>query len=280
MNGSMNLNKQESLDATPKSKGALIFAVNNSTIDYLALARINARLIEHFLGLPTTIVTDRPSVSNTRTFRWHDQTQTIEWHNTNRFDALEYSPYDQTLLLDADYLILSNTYSSVIAQDVDFLCHRHAVDITNTNTFSSDQYLSKNSDFPMYWATAVWFSKNSKPVFDLWRDVHKHYDFYSALYGFEHRPYRNDRAMSVALHTLNGMTQHIPTIPWSIPSLGTTDRVLRVDPDTTVVFDYATHWRDQPIRDTNFVKNTDVHVMNKSAITPQLIQELEAVIND
>lgn len=279
MNGSMSLNVQKKLEKTHKSKGALIFAVNNSSIDYLALARVNARLVEHFLGLPTTIVTDKPSTSNTRTFRWHNNTETVEWHNTNRFNALDHTPYDQTLLLDADYLILSDAYKSIINTDCDFLCHRHAVDISNTNTFDSDQCLSRNSSMPMYWATAVWFSKQSKHIFDTWRDVYKHYDFYSALYNFEHKPYRNDRAMSIALHTLSGMTHSVPVIPWAIPSLGTTDRVLNVKPDTTVTFDYATHWRDQPIRDCNYIKNTDVHIMNKSAITKTLLDQLEAVTN-
>ena len=86
--------------------GALIFARNNEQIDYEAMARWSARNIKRHLGIDTHIVTD-----DTRTdsgFRHFSDAGMVTWHNTNRMDAYRLSPWDQTLVLDADYVVASD----------------------------------------------------------------------------------------------------------------------------------------------------------------------------
>jgi hypothetical protein len=45
------------------SKGVLIFAYNNETVDYLAMARWSACNIKRHLGLSTAIVTNKEFVA-------------------------------------------------------------------------------------------------------------------------------------------------------------------------------------------------------------------------
>ena len=91
--------------------GALIFARNNEQIDYEAMAHWSARNIERHLGIPTHIVTDDSRTdSGSRHFT---DTGTVAWHNTNRMDAYRLSPWDRTLVLDADYVITSDQLRGV-----------------------------------------------------------------------------------------------------------------------------------------------------------------------
>ena len=83
--------------------GALIFARNNERTDYIAMARWSAKNIERHLGIPTHIVTDDSAPgSNSRYF---SDVGTVTWHNLNRMDAYRLSPWDRTLVLDADYVV-------------------------------------------------------------------------------------------------------------------------------------------------------------------------------
>ena len=111
------------LNESAKSKGVVIFATNTRETDYVAIAEQNARLVQHFLGLPTTIVsatdtgTNRRFSSDTGTF--------VEWNNFGRHEAYEASPYDETIILDADYLILDDslfrTFCSISELYIPFL---------------------------------------------------------------------------------------------------------------------------------------------------------------
>src|SRR6056300_884659 len=124
------------------SRGVLMFAHNNEEIDYFKLAFVNALLIQSHLQLSAdqiTVVTDSNTLnyateilgdkipqaigniiinekdiafkhSNQRIYKdtSHHST-TLPFYNKNRGDAYDLSPYDETLLIDADYLILSDT---------------------------------------------------------------------------------------------------------------------------------------------------------------------------
>ena len=85
--------------------GALIFAVNNGATDYLAMAQWSAENIQRHLGISTHIVTAQTSDNaNSRHFT---DIGHVTWHNTSRVDAYDLSPWDRTLVLDADYVVAS-----------------------------------------------------------------------------------------------------------------------------------------------------------------------------
>ena len=97
-------------------RGALLFAFNNDAIDYYTMAVKTAKRINHFLNLPVTIVTDKTTPNNNYQF---DKVINVAgdlsnfrdekiWINKGRYQAYQFSPYDETLLLDTDYLVNSD----------------------------------------------------------------------------------------------------------------------------------------------------------------------------
>ena len=108
------------------SKGALLFAFNSPKYNYFEMAVATAKRINHFLDLPVTIVTDINSMPIKQLYKFDnvvlttgDKTNIREhsmWLNKGRYRAYEFSPYDETILLDTDYMINSNvllkTYES------------------------------------------------------------------------------------------------------------------------------------------------------------------------
>ena len=125
-----------------------------------------ARNIERHLGIPTTIITGETiPTHNTRHF---DDVGTVTWHNLNRMDAYSLSPYDRTLVLDADYVVASDQLKVLLESAEDFMCHRRAYDIIGLRSFDDLNFFGKYN-FPMWWATVVMFrqSKKSKIIFKI-----------------------------------------------------------------------------------------------------------------
>jgi hypothetical protein len=111
------------------TRGAILFAFNNQKFDYYKMAVATAKRINHFLNMPVTVVTNDDSITDT-TYKF-DHTITVEadktnyrekqiWINKGRYQAYELSPYDETLLLDTDYMINSTKLLSVFDYYDDF----------------------------------------------------------------------------------------------------------------------------------------------------------------
>jgi hypothetical protein len=210
--------------------GALIFARNNEQIDYEAMARWSARNIERQLGIPTHIVTDNSTpLTNKRHFT---DVGAVTWHNLNRMDAYRLSPWDQTLVLDADYVVASNQLQAVLEADQDFLAHRWAYDVTGCNTFEGLNYFGNNR-MPMWWATVMMFrkSKQAELIFDSMQMIRNNWAHYRNLYNNTTATYRNDHALSIALGIVNGHTLNHPGIPWDLASLTPEHKLTQLDQD-------------------------------------------------
>jgi hypothetical protein len=208
----------------------LIFARNNEQIDYEAMARWSAQNIERHLGIPTHIVTDASALStNTRHF---SDVGTVTWHNLNRADAYRASPWDRTLVLDADYVVASDQLKSLLAADQDFLAHRWAYDITGCNTFEGLNWFGNNR-MPMWWATVMMFrrSQQAELIFDAMQMIRDNWTHYRNIYKITNPIYRNDHALSIALGMVNGHTLNHSGIPWKLASLTPEHRLTQLDKD-------------------------------------------------
>ena len=115
------------------TRGAILFAFNSPKYDYYAMAEHTAKRINHFLDMPVTIVTDESSLASKTDYEF-DKTVIIEpdrtnrrdwgiWINKGRYQAYELSPYDETLLLDVDYMVNSNKLLTCFELYDDFFCH-------------------------------------------------------------------------------------------------------------------------------------------------------------
>ena len=261
----------------PNNIGALIFAFNGD-LDYVSIAVANASLIKKNLGIPVTLVTDSPvnnpifdqvkimenNSANKRAFRWDSGVELINWKNSGRYCAYELSPYDTTVLLDADYFVFTNKLKQILSVNVDIAAFDSVYDVSGKNSFAIDQYINFNS-LQMYWATVVVFNKSdfSKQVFDLWKKVAENWDYYRVLYNFKSATYRNDFAFTIALNTLQGHINSFCSIPYALPTLNSSHTVDKITKDGTIFLSYPDHKAGKVVKKQTLYRG-DLHVMNKS----------------
>ena len=199
-----------------KSRGVLLFAFN-STIDYVKIAKQCARLVKTNLKLPVTLVTDDPTASE-----WCENvilvTNDVEnyksaldlssWKNFDRYRAYELSPYDETLLIDTDYLVLDDSLLKLFGMDYDY----HIMESNNTIDESWDFNMGQLG-LPYLWATVILFKKTPRAnlLFDLVGKIQRNYGYYCKLYNVREGNFRNDYAFTIANLILNGYTSDAAT---------------------------------------------------------------------
>jgi hypothetical protein len=256
------------------STGALIFAFNNESIDYVAMAAWSAKNIQRHLGIPVSVVTDvavdstvfdqviYTAVENSTNTRHFTDVGTVTWHNLNRMDAYTLSPYSQTLVLDADYVVASNQLQSVLDSQEDFMCHRTAYDVTGLQTFK-DLNVFGQCQFPMWWATVMMFhtSERARLIFESMSMIRDNWTHYRNLYANPRSTYRNDHALSIALNIENGHTLQTQDIPWGLASLTPEHCLTQLEQDRYRV-DYVT--ADRKPRWIELT--TDFHAMGKQQL--------------
>jgi len=245
-----------------KSKGVLLLYSESAQLDYKRLADIAARLAENYLDVPATVVKIDPVQKNSRTFRYDDGLETIEWNNIGRYSAYELSPYDETLLIDTDYFVQSDTLANYFGSDHDFVCHNSSWDVTGNQVFRHDRFLQNGgSGFEMRWATVCFFKKSAhaQRIFRAWHMVYENYAYYSKLFGFKLTPFRNDFALSIAHQLCNGYA-NTTTFDYALPALSTTDSVIDYN-DRRWLIKYNYKNSHNVLRYTG-----DLHVMNKRCV--------------
>jgi hypothetical protein len=217
------------------SRGVLIFAHNSQHLDYSRLAIIAGKLATKNLKIPASlvadehtirwtksngnystiekifeniIITDQPDMRNSRNLKDGEISQRIPFVNSNRNLAWDLTPYQRTLVLDSDYIVLTSNLNKYLNTEDDFLIAESASDIYYENRLGyHDSYIS-DTGIKMRWATNFIFNKNenTKIFFDLCKVISENYQYYADLYRFDGRQYRNDIAFSIALHIINGFS--------------------------------------------------------------------------
>ena len=262
------------------SKGALLFAYNNPKTDYYSMAVATAKRIKHFLGIPVSLVTGTASIPNGKSpdsvfdkvlIEEPDNGNVkdgAEWLNKGRFHAWRLTPYDETLLIDVDYVVNSDKLLKVFDIYDDFMCH-------DTTSFlmvpdAEQEYMSKFS-FNTLWATIVVFKKNKRTrhIFQAMEMIQKNYDHYANLHNFIGGMYRNDYALTLALRIVNGHSDNKrDIIPWNLLHVGKNTTVLHrqgFDDEFNTTFEvtYDNHKNGKIKKEYIYVKDTDFHMMNK-----------------
>lgn len=258
------------------SRGALLFAYNSDKYDYYKMAEATAKRINHFLNLPVTVVTDEESIKSSTGYKF-DNTIIVEpdknnirdwgvWINKGRYQAYALSPYEETILIDTDYMVNSDKLLKTFDVSVDFCCH----DTTSFLMYpDAPQEILSAYSYKTLWATIVAFRKTqrAKQIFECLEMVQKNYDHYANIHSFVGGVYRNDYALTLALRIANG---HVvlpgDIIPWNLVHVGKKTTVFKnteqeFNTEYTVMFD---NWRRGKIRkEYVIIKDMDFHVMNK-----------------
>lgn len=268
-----------------KSKGCIIFAIDNEDFEYTRLADIAAGLVKKNLGIPTTIITDskqefkyaedsiiidKGSYTNRSMFDGNDY-QNVKWFNQSRPDAYDLSPYDRTLLIDADYFVLEPSLKNIFAYHDCFMCYKTVFDPTMRDSFVNSKMVSKYT-IPMLWATVCYFDKSprSHAIFHMMKQVRDNYEYYHQLFGVDSSPYRNDYALTLSGKVL-GMDS-IQELPGEMCMLSTDVKVIDYKEDRGLVYTYEKNSRKY----VNYVKNHNVHILGKWDLQQyELLDKLE-----
>jgi hypothetical protein len=281
------------------TRGVLMFAHNNTEIDYFRLAVVNALLVQKNLGIKNiTVVTDPHSLAqgektlgkrlikkainnivvvdkdiqfkakNQRLYKDTSHTaKYLPFYNVNRCDAYDISPYDETILIDVDYLILSDTLNSCWGHNNELMMNWKFQDIMYER---KDPSLNRLYDMgiTMYWATVVYFRKTEyvESFFNIVKHVKDNPQYYKDLYKWHGTLYRNDFSFSIAAHVMSGFVDKgIPQLPTTLyKSFDTDDIHSAVDENTIVMY------LEKPRSPGDFMltkwQGVDIHIMNKWAI--------------
>jgi hypothetical protein len=209
--------------------GAVIFAHNNASVDYIKLAIFSANRVKQHLDIPVSLITDdknwldqkypnhpfdqiisvpRSEVTQTKNFNDGTlSTKMLEWKNFTRSQIFSLTPYDRTLVLDSDYIINSSVLKSAFLNDYNFQIYKSSMDLADWRNTSDFQRISIYS-IPFYWATAFVFQKNiiMESFFNLIEYIKHNWIYFKTLYAIDAPAYRNDYAFSIAIHIMNGKT--------------------------------------------------------------------------
>ena len=278
-------------------KGFLIHAYNNEELDYGTMALCCALLIKKHLTINSTAL-----VTSSDTIRWllsqydqkvvesafdevivvdiernvgqrtfYDTRYTAKkqpYYNTNRVDSYVISPWDETILLDADYLVLDSTFDLVWNSVEDIMVNKVVKDLNSTTISNIVDTRINEIGIPLYWATAIYFKKTPriKSIFDVVSFVKDNYQYYSYLYKLPPSAYfRNDYAFSIALHMVSGRFENdgIKSLPNPIMNISTEN-------DDFIEFKDGSAFFISEKEQGQFKLHkmmTNVHVMNKWSIT-------------
>lgn len=212
------------------TKGCLIFAQNNSEVDYVKQALFAAKRVRQYLDIPVSIVTDSPDYlkeidtdqifdqvidiwkvvdyrnSQTQNRSFYDgslKKKLLKWNNFSRTSAFDLSPYNETLVIDSDYVVCSDNLKNIWNNVNDFAIYKDSYDLSRWRM--KYEYINQYS-VPFYWATVFYFKKTplTEAFFTLITHIRENWNYYRLLYCVESMTYRNDYAFSIAISIMNG----------------------------------------------------------------------------
>lgn len=288
------------------TKGILIFANNNQEMDYGKFAVLSAEYAQHHLDVPVSLVTDKGThewltksfdklpfdkiiyndMINSRTDQkrhFYDGSlnfKVARFDNGFRSSCYDLTPYDKTLVIDADLILRNSKLGEIWDTDADFMISSRHFDLSRDRQKSEFKRVSDTSiDF--YWATAFYFTKNPKNeiFFDLCKHILINYEFYRNVYQIDSTMVRNDYIFSIAIHILGGFKGDYKPVclPCDIYYTLDTDELIDLPDSKSLVF---------LLQKENFlgeytaikIKDQNIHIMNKYSLS-RSTEKMRQVLN-
>ena len=266
MMNSKNLEK-----STSTTRGVVVFAFNTETVDYVKIADCTSQLASMRLDLPITLITDHDADPK---FRYDNiitidkqgdnfRDGSVQWRNLGRHYAYALSPYQDTILLDTDYLVLDNSLNTLFETEFDYKLMHH-----NSNYKGGVYEQMGNTSLPFVWATVVLFrkSKRTELLFDLVAKIQRNYNYYRSLYNIREGNYRNDYAFAIANNILSGYSLNEDQgIPWRMFSIEEKIDQMLYDDNFLYVYSEGTG---------RVVPRQNIHIMDKQYLQSQDFEQL------
>jgi len=260
--------------------GAVIIANNTDEFDYIKLAEISANKIKTNLNIPVALITGKqvvspcfdkviiqtPKETNTRYIR--EQSRRITWLNMDRTRVYDLSPWDRTLVVDADFFVHTDTLSNHLKTNVDFSIARQMYDPVTGN-----DYVMKmgKTQIDQCWATVMIFNKCSlsKMMFDMAEYTFEHWEYYHKLYRFNYSPFRNDYAFTIASHLLGGYgSKHFDIADYKLCNCDFNTEIAEIN-DNNILVTYKKLVNNQVKSYIQRIKS-DVHIQHKISLFERL----------
>ena len=240
---------------------------DNETWDRLNQKHINARTL-----FSDVIITPKPITEQQRRYRSINNFKNATYYNQTRSRAFDLTPFDETVMIDSDMIVIDDQYDLVWGCHNDMMINTNISRLIGNHDDSNIFKMLSELTIPILWATVTYFKKNSrvKAFFDLVSHIRENYEYFSCLYGFESLLYRNDYAFSIASHIMSGYTQSDDNFVNSFPVDNTlfawdNDLLLDVERDS-LLFSV----------DNKLVKSySSTHVMNKYTFLQQQEKMIE-----
>jgi len=275
------------------TKGILVFANNNESVDYVKQAAFLAVRAEKYLNLPVSIVTNSieyaktfdifdeiievstHKITNQKTF--FDGTMSeyrLSWFNLSRTFSFKYTPYDETIVMDTDVVICNDKLKNCFSSPNDFQIYSESVDLANWRDQYEFKYISETS-VKFYWATVFFFRKTelNKTFFNLLNHIEENWWHYKSLYQL-HNTFRNDFAFSIGIHTMNGFRDgnFAAPLPGKLYHTIDKDLILKIDEnDLTFLIQKENYHGEYTLAKT---KGHTVHTMNKFSLNRLIDEEI------
>ena len=295
-----------------EQKGVCFFAYNNEQLDYVKMAILASKYVKENLKLPVCLITDEGSdnwlsqthskeliedsfdyivITNDEMKPNHRRHYDSPWsefaaqfNNSNKHKIYEYSPFEQTLLLDIDYIVKTDVLLKYFDGDSPVCMFDNALSVRNELPSPQERVLY-DAGIKMWWSTVVYFDRSdySELFFNTWAHVADNYEFYQYLYNFPSKLFRTDYCVSIAVHILSGMqdTQthlHIGNFDdTSLVNVSQKDDIIEthgLNEWIIIAHDQKETWKNILVK----VDKQDIHVMNKRALErmlPGLMEEFD-----
>jgi len=258
--------------------GVLFYCFNNGLIDYSKLTRLATKLVHENLNLPVCVVTDDPSnlgkvdhivkvetptVATSRYFGEYAKSAT--WYNVGRECSLDLTPFRHTIVLDSDYLVMSDVLKKYTSMP---LALSRSAYFLGGDSDRSMSYMPLTS-MPMYWATVMVFDSCSWPAemfFTAMKRLKSNWGHIASMSGLDPSLYRNDyvATMALALVQENRWSRDFD-LPVQLMTAGF----------DCLIDDVDTYTKSLRISLVNskrsfYSRDTDVHVFNKKSLLGSL----------
>jgi len=269
------------------TKGVLLFAHNNSTVDYVKQANFCAGQIKKHLNLPVCLITSdkfnedhnnfnhvkvvpKPNTQQIKTYNNVNEKHKDFWNNTSRPDAYSLTPYDETIVMDTDYIVNNANLNKVFESNEDFLINYKAQHIDFESRYTEEMKYVSDVGIEMCWATVFYFKKTerTKKLFQLINHIKNEWEFYRFAYQIGNKVYRNDFAFAIAIHMMNNFNK----IAW--PKQLPSKLFYVTDKDSIDSFE-NNKWTFTFERGTQCqITDMNIHIMNKIGLN-KIIDQYE-----
>ena len=283
------------------SKGILCFAVNNDNVDYLLQACFLAKRAKQFLNLPVSLATtdkkffvekyskyrnlfdkiielngkNRGKENYKRYYDGAYNYKILKFRNRHRCLSYDLTPYQETIVLDTDYVINSKKLLKVFKDKTEFAIYKDATDLSNWRKDYEFDYIN-DTGIEFYWATCFYFQKGKKAklFFDTLNHVVDNWEHYAMLYDVGTETFRNDHAFSIAIHLLNGNTTGNFASQFPGKLFYTLERDLFVEMEAGKNKFLVEKQGYSGEYTAICTKELDVHVMNKFSLNDRIREEM------